>query len=124
MEANEVGKKIKYFRGMRNLTQNALANRAGVSPTYVYQLERGEKSPTVEYLSHICWGLDISLSQFFADQNSEQPIVHGKTDAFGSAMADKFTRYVPDQADGVKLSKQEAEFLISLLNKYVNETFD
>ena len=55
MDKFEVAKKIKALREARNLTQNALAYQAGVSPTYIYQLEKGEKNPTVEYLDHICW---------------------------------------------------------------------
>lgn len=67
MNAKETGERIRYFRTKKNLTQNALAYQAGVSPTYIYQLERGEKSPTVEYLGHICWGLGITLEEFFRD---------------------------------------------------------
>ena len=60
MEKIEVANRIKELREAKKMTQNALANAAGVSPTYIYQLERGEKSPTVEYLDHICWGLGLT----------------------------------------------------------------
>ena len=66
MEAKDVGARIKELREQKKMTQYALANQSGVSPTYIYQLERGEKSPTVEYLEHICWGLGVTLSEFFA----------------------------------------------------------
>ena len=65
MNKRDVGEKIKKLREARRMSQNALANQAGVSPTYIYQLERGEKSPTVEYLDHICWGLGITIEEFF-----------------------------------------------------------
>lgn len=65
MESENIGERIKYFRERRKMTQYALAQQAGVSPTYIYQLERNEKSPTVEYLGHICWGLGITLKEFF-----------------------------------------------------------
>ena len=65
MDKFDVAKRIKSLREAKNLTQNALANSAGVSPTYIYQLEKGEKSPTIEYLDHICWGLGITLEEFF-----------------------------------------------------------
>ena len=65
MEAKDVGNRIRELREERKMTQYSLANQSGVSPTYVYQLERGEKSPTVEYLEHICWGLGITLTDFF-----------------------------------------------------------
>lgn len=66
MNAKEVGARVKYFREKSNLTKNALANNAGVSPTYIYQVEQGQRCPTVEYLGHICWGLGITLEEFFA----------------------------------------------------------
>ena len=66
MDRYEVARRIKNLREAKNLTQNALANNAGVSPTYIYQLEKGEKSPTIEYLDHICWGLGISIEEFFS----------------------------------------------------------
>ena len=71
MEKSEIANRIKELREAKKMTQNALANAAGVSPTYIYQLERGEKSPTVEYLDHICWGLGLTLKEFFDYPNEE-----------------------------------------------------
>ena len=71
MNKTEVGAKIKSLREARRMSQNALANEAGISPTYIYQLERGEKSPTVEYLNHICWGLGITIEEFFQTGSSK-----------------------------------------------------
>ena len=72
MNKQEVAKRIRCLRESKNMTQNALANQAGVSPTYINQLERGEKSPTVEYLGHICWGLGITLEDFFAVKKDDR----------------------------------------------------
>lgn len=72
MEKSEVANRIKELREAKKMTQNALANAAGVSPTYIYQLERGEKSPTVEYLDHICWGLGMTLKEFFDYSNDKE----------------------------------------------------
>ena len=74
MTAEEVGKRVKYFREKKNMTKNALALAAGISPTYVYQIEEGLKCPTVEYLGYICWGLGITLSEFFSEakENTER----------------------------------------------------
>lgn len=70
MDKQEIAQKIKNLRIERKMTQNALAHQAGVSPTYIYQLERGEKSPTLEYLDHICWGLGISIEEFFSAKSA------------------------------------------------------
>ncbi len=66
MTAQEVGERIRYFREKKNLSKNALATNAGVSPTYVYQVEQGLKCPTVEYLGYLCWGLGITYLEFFS----------------------------------------------------------
>ena len=81
MEKREIGEKIRRLREKENITQNALANRAGVSPTYIYQLEQGLKSPTVEYLGYICVGLNISLAEFFAEEQPEKNVAGRTTDA-------------------------------------------
>ena len=85
MNKREVGEKIKKLREARKMSQNALANEAGVSPTYIYQLERGEKSPTIEYLDYICWGLGITIEEFF------------RTDALSNPMNDKISNLTPEQ---------------------------
>lgn len=69
MEKMEIARRIKLLRERKGLKQNTLANLAGVSPTYIYQLEHGEKSPTVEYLAYICDALGITLEQFFGPQD-------------------------------------------------------
>lgn len=72
MEAKDVGGRIRELREKRKMTQYALASQSGVSPTYIYQLERGEKSPTVEYLEHICWGLGVTLADFFKTEDEKE----------------------------------------------------
>lgn len=71
-----VGERIKYFREERNITVNKLANLAGVSQSYLREIELGNKQPTVEYLEYICWALNISLKEFFSvDDSSVHPIL-------------------------------------------------
>lgn len=71
-----VGERIKYFREERNITVNKLANLAGISQSYLREIELGNKQPTVEYLEYICWALNISLRDFFSvDDTSIHPIL-------------------------------------------------
>ncbi len=68
-----VGERIKYFRLQRNITVNKLANLAGVSQSYLREIELGNKQPTVEYLEYICWALNVSLQEFFT---TDSPTIH------------------------------------------------
>lgn len=72
MERKDIAKRIRKLRNAKGMTQNELANAAGVSPTYIYQLERGEKSPTIEYLDHVCWGLGVTIQEFFDFPTEEE----------------------------------------------------
>ena len=78
MDKFDVAKRIKSLREAKNLTQNALANNSVVSPTYIYQLEKGEKSHTVEYLDHICWGLGITIEEFFCTTETSAKQIYDK----------------------------------------------
>ncbi len=53
---------LKTLRGQKKLSQEELAFRANVHRTYVSQLERGLKSPTLDTLSLICEVLEIRVS--------------------------------------------------------------
>ncbi|MBQ7120427.1 MAG: helix-turn-helix transcriptional regulator [Oscillospiraceae bacterium] len=72
----DVGKRIKFFREKRKLTVNRLANMAGVSQSYLRDIELGNKQPTVEYLSYICEALNISLSLFFSDEQTDETLAN------------------------------------------------
>ncbi len=60
-----VGSTIRDLRKSQGLSQEKLAEKAGLHRTYIGALERGEKSPTVETLSKIVLALNVSLSDFF-----------------------------------------------------------
>ena len=63
----ETGKRITYFRTQKNYSVNKLANLAGISQSYLRDVELGNKNPTIEILSYICDALNISLKDFFDD---------------------------------------------------------
>ena len=60
-----VGRRIRYFRELKHISTNKLANLAGISQSYVRDIELGKKNPTVEIVFHLCKVLDISLRDFF-----------------------------------------------------------
>ncbi len=75
----DIGKRIKHFRELKGYSVNRLATLAGISQSYLRDVELGNKNPTVEILSILCAALDISLKEFFDDQNqidfSKDPLI-------------------------------------------------
>lgn len=59
---------------LRGLSQESLARLCDRHPTYIGQLERGEKCPTIDSIDKVCQALQISLSQLFDKLNSEPSI--------------------------------------------------
>lgn len=52
---------IKLWREYRGLTQQELADRAGISKPYLSQIETGKRQGTVETLSALARSLDVPL---------------------------------------------------------------
>lgn len=68
-----VAKRITQLREAKNLSVNRLANMAGISQSFLRDIELGKKNPTVETLSYFCDALEISLAEFFSDDIQISP---------------------------------------------------
>lgn len=57
---------IKVFRDYRGLTQRALAERVGINPVYLSQLETGRRQGGVATLRRIADALNVELDDLVA----------------------------------------------------------
>ena len=57
-----LGQRIRNFRTNKGLSQEKLAELCGCHPTYIGQIERGEKNATIESIEKISCALGVSLS--------------------------------------------------------------
>ncbi len=69
--AKIVGQRIRNYRTQLGLSQERLAELAGCHPTYIGQLERGEKNATLESIDKVASSLNISLSKLFENLGGE-----------------------------------------------------
>ena len=60
-----LGQRIRNYRTAKGLSQEKLAELSGCHPTYIGQIERGEKNATIESIEKISLALEISLSRLF-----------------------------------------------------------
>lgn len=60
---------IKVWREYRELTQQQLAETAGISKPYLSQIETGKRIGTAEILSAIAKALDVSLDEVITGNN-------------------------------------------------------
>lgn len=71
--AKIIGQRIRNYRTAQNLSQEKLAELSGCHPTYIGQIERGEKNATLETIGKISAALKVPLSQLFEKLGDEEP---------------------------------------------------
>lgn len=59
------GQRVRSIRKLRGLSQEKLAELCDLHPTYIGQLERGEKNASLETIMSVCKGLNVSPSELF-----------------------------------------------------------
>ena len=66
----DVSKRIIILREACGLTQNGLAEKAGVSQTHLRRVELGQADITVGHLQLLCDAMSISIQEFFNDKSA------------------------------------------------------
>ena len=64
-----VSKRIIALRERCGLTQNGLAERAGVSQTHLRRVELGQADITIGHLQLLCDAMSISIQDFFKEES-------------------------------------------------------
>ena len=71
----QLGSRIRSLRQARRLTLRSLADRAGVTESFLSQVERERTSPSIASVQRIARALDLSIAQLFAEEPSEGRVV-------------------------------------------------
>jgi transcriptional regulator with XRE-family HTH domain len=66
-EAEKFGAIVRAMREERGLTQDELAERAGISGTYVGFIERGDSVPTLTILLQVAEALKVRPAELLRD---------------------------------------------------------
>jgi transcriptional regulator with XRE-family HTH domain len=60
-----LGRRIRYLRNRRGMTQEELGDKANVNYKYLGAVERGERNPSTDNLARIAKALGLQLHDFF-----------------------------------------------------------
>ncbi len=69
MEKNIIGTRLRKIRYSLDLTQEKLGEKADLHYSYIGQVERGDKTPSLKALIKIADALDISLEELIQDED-------------------------------------------------------
>lgn len=74
-----IGARLKRLRKREGLTQEALAEQAGISRVFEYYIEAGERLPTLRTLDRLARTLGLSLEGFFGARTVKKPKRRGRS---------------------------------------------
>jgi len=80
MDQNKIGKFISELRKEKDLTQEQLANKIGITKNAVSKWERGISMMDVSLLKTVCDILDISIVELLNGERINQDDIKSKTD--------------------------------------------
>lgn len=66
------GTRVRDLRSARKLTQEALAERAGISVDFLSLIERGRNSPSFENVDSLANALGVPVAELFKFEGSHQ----------------------------------------------------
>ena len=75
MSETDLGTRLRELREERNMSLKVLASKAGVSESFVSQVERGSANPSVASLRRLSEALGTSIGALFEDQGGGQRLV-------------------------------------------------
>ena len=61
-----LGLAVRELRTSKGLSQEELADRSGLHPTYISGIERGLRNPTWRSIGRVCEALEVKLSELAA----------------------------------------------------------
>ena len=68
-----VGRVIAQFRSVAGITQEKLAEAAGLDVGYISLMERGHRMPTVDTIFRLCRGLGVTPSDLIKEVERKSP---------------------------------------------------
>lgn len=106
LDYGQIGKRIKQIRKMKSLSQNALAEKAEVTPNFIAKIEGNNTHMSIKTLINIANALEVSIDYLFLDDKNM--LEQGKktsNDLFIDTMLQDF-------------SESDKELLIDMINVF------
>lgn len=77
---SEFGKRVKELRARSGISQELLADRAGLDRTYISGVERGERNISIVNIEKIAAALNVSIEYLFSSERFSTNLAYLKKD--------------------------------------------
>jgi transcriptional regulator with XRE-family HTH domain len=107
----KIGELIKKERGKRKLTQEELADKAGISVVFLRKIEAGKSSPSIINMAKISKVLRKPVDYFIKHIESEEE----RTDRLWNENKKVIEEKMPDAVHPVKLDFKTKRIILKML---------
>ncbi|WP_067853585.1 helix-turn-helix domain-containing protein [Nocardia shimofusensis] len=87
--ARQIGERVQFYRQASRRTKAVVAGLAGITPDYLYQIERGQKVPTIAVLTLLAEVLRVPVGQLIGKE--AEPDVRPSRTAAGEVLCRALT---------------------------------
>ncbi|MEK3881748.1 helix-turn-helix transcriptional regulator [Paenibacillus sp. PL2-23] len=101
-----VGENIRILRKAKGLSQEQLALRSDINASYMGQIERGDKNPTIDVLGKVAAALNTPLEELVNLRDLSPVDDKAKDDGEATRYAEK----IAIQLQGLNVREQEAVY--------------
>ena len=91
MDTNKIGNRIQKTRQVKGITQSELAQKLGMTPKYISNIECGGKNPTLETFVAIANALEVDANSLLVD------VLNTSDEIKCSALGEKLRSFPPEK---------------------------
>lgn len=92
---------LKFYRKQAGLTQEKLAEKIGMSTSYIGDMEARERFPSAETIDKIADALDVPVSTLFGERSSPQNVKDTFVKIYGKTLKDELKFRLSKDVDEV-----------------------
>ncbi len=85
---------LKYYRKKSGLTQEKLAEKVGMSTSYIGDMEARERFPSAETIDKIAEALNIKTVELFDDRGSPRNVQSTFSYIYGKSLKDELSKRI------------------------------
>ncbi len=76
LNSNKLGKRIKQARKEKHMTAETFAEKVGISISFLREIERGNKKPSISNFVEIANALEVSADELLKDNiHASEPLI-------------------------------------------------
>ena len=92
---------LKYYRKQAGLTQEKLAEKIGMSTSYIGDMEARERFPSAETIDKLADALDIPVSTLFGEKSSPENFCDSFEKIYGQSLKNMLSSKIQNDIEEI-----------------------